>query len=214
VTTMPLVAEEQALHVDLETHAAPHAAVHEEEHDRAGINRMGLWLFMASESMLFVAMSAARFYLNGFDKGEVNLPLGIVMTFVLLASSWLGYRATGAISNGDRGRAMRSLLLACALGVLFIGGVGVEWSTASFGAALTPPVSAQSTAFGTAFYAMTGLHVFHLMTGLAGLLLVANLLRKGQFGPDDHWGVTAVVRYWTFVDVMWLVIVFPVLYLL
>jgi len=56
--------------------------------------------------------------------------------------------------------------------------------------------------------------VFHLITGLAGLLLIANLLRKGQFGPGDHWGVTAIVRYWTFVDVMWLVVVFPVLYLL
>ena len=36
----------------------------------------------------------------------------------------------------------------------------------------------------------------------------------GQFGPGDHWGVTAIVRYWTFVDVMWLAVVFPVLYLL
>jgi heme/copper-type cytochrome/quinol oxidase subunit 3 len=214
VTTMPLVAEEPALHVDLEPHAGAHAAAHEEEHDRPGINRMGLWLFMASESMLFLAMSAARFYLNGFDKGEVNLALGVVLTFILLGSSWLGYQATGAISAGNRGKAIRSLLLASLLGVVFIGGVGVEWSTASFGAALNPPGPPQATPFGTAFFAMTGLHVFHLITGLAGLLLAANLLRKGQFGPDDHWGVTAVVRYWTFVDVMWLVIVFPVLYLL
>lgn len=211
MSTMPLVAPEPALGV--EAHAAV-AVHHEEEHDRARINSMGLWLFMASESMLFAAMAAARFYLNGLDRGEVNLALGVVMTFILLGSSWLGYRATGAIQAGHRRKAMRSLLLACVLGVLFIGGVAVEWYTAAFGAALTPPSSPQATSFGTAFFSMTGLHVFHLITGLAGLLLAANLLRKGQFGPDDHWGVTAVVRYWTFVDVMWLVIVFPVLYLL
>ncbi len=214
MTTMPLVAEEQARHVDLAPHTEAHAAHHEEEHDRPGINRMGLWLFMASESMLFIAMSAARFYLAGLDKGEVNLALGIALTFVLLGSSWLGYQATGAISAGNRRKAIRSLLLASLLGFLFIGGVGVEWSTAAFGAALNPPGPPQATPFGTAFFAMTGLHVFHLMTGLAGLLLITNLLRKGRFGPGDHWGVTAVVRYWTFVDVMWLVIVFPVLYLL
>lgn len=201
MTTMPLVAEEHGLHVD--THA--HAAHHEEEHDRPGINRMGLWLFMASESMLFISMAAARFYLGGLEKGEVNLALGIGLTFILLASSWLGYRATGAIAAGNRRKSIGSLLLACALGVLFIGGVAFEWRSAPF---------AQNTAFGTAFFAMTGLHVFHLITGLVGLLLAANLLRKGQFGPGDHWGVTAVVRYWTFVDVMWLVVVFPVLYLL
>lgn len=212
MTTMPLVAEEHGLHVD--THADTHAAHHEEEHDRPGINRMGLWLFMASESMLFLAMAAARFYLAGTTKGEVNIPLGLVLTVILLGSSWLGYQATGAIKVGNRRKAMIALLLASLLGIVFIGGVGVEWTTAAFGAELTPPVSPQATPFGTAFFAMTGLHVFHLITGLAGLLLAANLLRKGQFGPGDHWGVTAVVRYWTFVDVMWLVVVFPVLYLL
>ena len=212
MTTMPIVAEEPALHV--EAHADGHAAHHEEEHDRPGINRMGLWVFMASESCLFLAMAAARFYLNGTASGEVNLPLGIVLTFILLGSSWLGYQATGAIKVGNRRKAITALLLASLLGVIFIAGVGVEWSTASFGKNLVPPVSPQATSFGTAFFAMTGLHVFHLITGLAGLLLIANLLRKGQFGPDDHWGVTAIVRYWTFVDVMWLVVVFPVLYLL
>jgi len=212
VTTLPIVAEEPALHVD--AHADGHAAHHEEEHDRPGINRMGLWVFMASESCLFLAMAAARFYLSGTAKGDVNLPLGIVLTFILLGSSWLGYQATGAIKVGNRRKAIAALLLASLLGVIFIAGVGVEWSTAAFGKDLVPPVSPQATPFGTAFFAMTGLHVFHLMTGLAGLLLIANLLRKGQFGPGDHWGVTAIVRYWTFVDVMWLVVVFPVLYLL
>jgi cytochrome c oxidase subunit 3 len=200
---MPLVAEETALHADAYAHAPAHA--HEEEHDRPGINRLGLWLFMASESMLFISMAAARLYLNGLVRGEVNLALGVVLTLILLASSWLGYRATGAIERGRRRTAIVSLLLAVVLGIVFIAGVGVEWRTAPF---------SQDTPFGTAFFAMTGLHVFHLVTGLVGLLLAANLIRKGQFGPGDHWGVTAVVRYWTFVDVMWLVIVFPVLYLL
>lgn len=206
MTTMPLAAEEHELRVA--HHEESHVAHHEEEHDRAGINRMGLWLFMASESMLFFAMAAARLYLNGFngpDKGEVNIGLGLVLTVILLASSWLGYQATGAIERGNRRRAMTALLLASLLGIVFIGGVAVEWRTAEF---------SQNSPFGTAFFSMTGLHVFHLITGLIGLLLAANLLRRGQFGPGDHWGITAVVRYWTFVDVMWLAIVFPMLYLL
>ncbi len=46
------------------------------------------------------------------------------------------------------------------LGIVFIGGVMVEWKSAPF---------TQATPFGTAFFAMTGLHVFHLFTGLVGL---------------------------------------------
>ncbi len=210
MTAVPMVAEGPVPHADTPAHTADHG----EEHDRPGINSMGLWLFMASESMLFFALAAARFYLIGLDRGEVNLALGVVLTLILLGSSWLGYQATGAISQGNRSKAIRSLVLAMVLGVIFIGGVAVEWRTAEFGAALVPPVPPQSTPFGTVFFSMTGLHVLHLFTGLIGLLLATNLLRKGQFGPDDHWGVTAVVRYWTFVDVMWLAIVFPVLYLL
>lgn len=204
MTTMPLTVEEPVLHAPADAHEAHEAHGHEEEHDRPGINRMGLWLFMASESMLFFAMAAARFYLAGLDKGDSTLALGILMTFILLASSWAGYRAVAAISRGDRGATMRALGLAILLGILFIGGVAFEWSHGPD----------KASGFGTAFYAMTGLHVFHLATGLAGLILLANLVRKGQFGPGDYWGVTAVTRYWTFVDVMWLLIVFPVLYLL
>ena len=41
--------------------ATAHEAVaHHEEHDRPGMNRMGLLLFMASEAMLFLAQAAAR----------------------------------------------------------------------------------------------------------------------------------------------------------
>lgn len=185
-------------------HAMAAGAGHGQAEDRPGINRLGLWLFMASESMLFFALAAARFYLGG-EKPHLNLGLGVGLTVILLASSWLGYVAVGAIGRDDRATFHRATALAVILGVLFVVGVGVEWTTAEF---------AQDTRFGTAFFSMTGLHVFHLLTGLGGLIGISWLGARGHFGPGDHWGVTAVVRYWTFVDVMWLVVVFPVLYLL
>lgn len=194
------------------THGAvvPHegAAHHEEEHDRAGMNRLGLLLFMASETMLFLAMAAARFYISGTAKPEaLNIGLGLVLTAILLASSFAGYRGVGAITKGNRRGFITWIGIAALLGVVFIGGVAIEWTGA---ATEFPP----STPYGTAFYAMTGLHVFHLLQGLLGLSLLLWLGTRGHFGPDDHWGATAVVRFWTFVDIMWLAVVFPVLYLL
>ena len=204
MTAMVLEAEHApATHHEAEAHVE-----HEHAHDVPGMNRMGLLLFMASETMLFLAMAAARFYLVGTGHPEeLNVGLGLVLTAILLASSFSGYRGVAAIERGNRGGFVSWIGIAAVLGIVFIGGVVIEWTQA---ASHFPP----GTPYGTAFYALTGLHVFHLLQGLLGLSLLTWLGVRGHFGPGDHWGATAVVRFWTFVDIMWLVIVFPVLYVL
>ncbi len=206
-------AAEAALHHD--THAVAHGGEHEHEHDVPGMNRLGLLLFMASETMLFLAMAAARFYLAGtFKPEELSLGLGIALTAILLVSSFAGYRGVAAISRGDRRKFILWIAVATVLGIVFTGMVvGVEWPAAAHEFPLTSE-DPQVRAYSTAFYAMTGLHVFHLLQGLLAMTLLLWLGIRGHFGPGDHWGATGVVRFWTFVDLMWLVIVFPVLYIL
>ncbi|HWP63819.1 MAG TPA: cytochrome c oxidase subunit 3 [Candidatus Binatia bacterium] len=174
--------------------------------DRLAVNRFGLRLFIASESMLFAALVASRFYLAGLERPEgVNLGLGVALTAILLGSSWLGYRGLAAIRRGDRGAAARRLGGAILLGLAFLVGVGVEWATAEFSI---------GTAYGTAFFATTGLHAAHLASGIVVLAALVNLLRLGRFDAEAHWGVAAGVAYWTFVDAVWVLAVFPSLYLL
>lgn len=174
--------------------------------DRLAVNRFGLRLFIASESMLFAALVASRFYLAGFERPEgVNLGLGVALTVILLGSSWLGYRGLATIRRGDRGAAARRLGGAILLGLAFLVGVGVEWATAEFSI---------GTAYGTAFFATTGLHAAHLASGIVVLATLVNLLRLGRFDADSHWGVAAGVTYWTFVDAVWVLAIFPSLYLL
>lgn len=48
--------------------------------------------------------------------------------------------------------------------------------------------------------------------GLAGLAVVAGLVRRGRFDSRDRWGVEGVIKYWHFVDVAW-VFIFPTIYL-
>jgi cytochrome c oxidase subunit III len=198
-------------------HHEAHTWTHhdEHEHDVPGMNRLGLLFFMASETMLFLAMAAARFYLAGtFKPEELSLGLGLALTAILLASSFAGYRGVAAISRGDRRTFVVWIAVAFVLGVVFTGlVVGVEWPEAAHAFPLTSE-DPQVRAYSTAFYAMTGLHVFHLLQGLLALGLLLWLGVRGHFGPGDHWGATGVVRFWTFVDIMWLAIVFPVLYIL
>ena len=44
------------------------------------------------------------------------------------------------------------------------------------------------------------------------LVLIQWLLLRGSFSSDDHWGLEATIKYWHFVDVVW-IFFYPALYL-
>ena len=173
-------------------------------HNRVAINTVGLWFFFLSETFLFAALLAARFYLSGTDRPEeLDQKLGLAITSILLLSSATAFTAEVAISKGYRGWCALFLLLTIILGAVFFGGVVVEWSTAEF---------SQGEPYGTAFFSMTGLHASHVASGVVILGLVLLQLMRGRFSPEQHWGVEATIKYWHFVDVVW-VFFYPALYL-
>ena len=174
--------------------------------DRLAINRLGLWLFFLSESFLFMALLVTRFYLQGVRRpAEVNQPLGFAISIVLLLSSLTAYRAETFIAHGMEKLFRRNVIFSLCLGSLFLVGVGVEWSGAfrSF-----PP----GTVFGTVFFTLTGFHAFHVLLGLLALLTLVLPGQKGRFTPANYWGAEGIIKFWHFVDVVWMFI-FPTLYL-
>lgn len=187
----------------LATHA-PHLRAETAYRPRA--NRTGLWLFIASECFLFGAFVSARYVLVGTEQPEeLNQGLALGLTVVLLLSSLSAYRGETAIAHDDRRGYLRSLSLTILLGIGFLVGVGFELDEA-----LTyfPP----ETVYGSVFFALIGLHAFHVLTGVIALAVVANLGRLGHFGADGYWPAEAAVKYWHFVDVAW-VVIYPTLYL-
>ena len=176
------------------------------ESRRLSINRIGLWLFFASETMLFAGLLVTRFSLAGTDvPAGVSQSIGLVITTILLLSSYTAFRAEYAAHQGDRAGLTRYLTLTLLLGIAFVAGVTIEWIEA-FEA--FPP----STEFGTVFFTMTGVHAFHVLTGLLFLAIIFGKARGGAY-DDDAWPVEAGVKYWHFVDVVW-VFFYPALYLL
>lgn len=191
------------------------------------IRQWGLWLFFLSEAFLFGAVASSRFFLAGLEPGHVDQALGLAITSVLLTSSLTAYLAEAAAEEGDRTRLVRYLGATIVLGLLFMAGVGLEWSRAHF---------RPSDHFGTAFFAMTGLHSSHVASGILLLAIVLAHARAGRFLPEecackrlwpwrwcphpaprptreDIWPVEATVKYWHFVDVVW-VFFYPILYLM
>jgi cytochrome c oxidase subunit 3 len=186
------------------TAAAGAHALEGEATRRVRINRLGLWLFLFSDGLVFALLGAARFYMNGTDTPEeVDQTLGLLITSILLVSSLTAYRAETAFSHGNRRHGQLMLLATIALGLIFIVGVGFEWSIAEF---------VPSESYGTSFFSMTGMHAAHVGTGILFLAIVYWLSLRGRFGAEDHWGVSGVVMWWHFVDVVW-VFFYPILYL-
>jgi len=169
--------------------------------------RFGLWLFIVSESVIFLTLLVTRFYMQGtFRPHELNQVLGLIVTAILLFSSFRANLAEVAISHGDRGGFVRNILMTIFLGVAFlIGVVAVEWPEAL---KFAPP----SSGFGTVFFATTGMHAFHVLTGVIILIIVLIQGWQGRFTPEDHWNAEAAIVYWHFVDVVW-IFVYPTLYL-
>jgi cytochrome c oxidase subunit 3 len=170
-------------------------------------NRLGLWLFILSDLFLFLGLLVTRFYLLGAaNRPDVNQYLGLVVTTVLLVSSFFMNRAETAMAYGDQKAFLRGTLITLVLGVLFlVGVVGVEWQIAPFGPA--------DGAAGSVFYTMTGFHAFHVLTGVIFLAVVYRNGRKGLYTAERHWAVEAAAVYWHFVDVAW-VFFYPALYLI
>ncbi|GMQ78799.1 MAG: heme-copper oxidase subunit III [Anaerolineae bacterium] len=180
--------------------------------ERTRRNRLGLWLFLFSEIFLFGALLAARFYLWGNTRPDLDQGTGLLATSILLLSS--GFMALGEAGIGydDRKTFLRSLLVTAVLGTLFlVVVVGLEWNI--FGIEGFGELKLTDGIYGAIFYVMTGFHALHVLSGVILILLVWNNGRKGHFSEDRHWGVEGAAVYWHYVDVVW-IFLYPALYLI
>jgi cytochrome c oxidase subunit III len=169
-------------------------------------NRLGLWLFILSDSFVFAGLLVSRFYLLGNTRPHLEQTLGLIVTGVLLVSSFFMNRAETAIAHGDTKTFLRGTLITLVLGVIFlVGVVGVEWQLAPFGP--------EDGVHGAIFYMLTGMHAFHVLTGVIFLFIIYRNGKKGVYTAEKHWGVEAAAVYWHFIDVVW-IFFYPALYLI
>ena len=181
---------------------------------KTGTNRIGLWLFLLSDGFVFAGLLVMRSNLLGLTRPHLNQFLGLGVTAVLLISSFFMNRGETAMKYGDVKAFMNNTIITFVLGLGFLLGVVlVEWRlaaeeglVASFGNPSVGPL-------GGVFYMMTGMHAFHVFTGLIFLWVVWNNARKGVYSAEKHWGVEAATVYWHFVDLVW-IFFYPALYLI
>ncbi|MGH9941791.1 MAG: cytochrome c oxidase subunit 3 [Pyrinomonadaceae bacterium] len=197
---------------------------------RVGHKKLGMWLFIVSDALTFSAMLIGYSYMR-MSSAEWPTPFpfypsivfSTVMTLCLLASSFTMVMAVSASARRNKRAARRWIGATMLGGIAFLVLHLIEWqhliddgmrySQKAGGVIVLPQAWLKawpeaSPLFGASFFAITGLHMFHVFTGVLYLGFVALRIRKAT-----HEDVEISGLYWHFVDLVWM-FVFPLIYLM
>ena len=174
--------------------------------------KLGTWIFLASEVMLFSALIgsllSAKAHSPATANDVLNVPVTALNTFILIISSTTVVMALSAAQDGAQGKLRAFLIATLVLGATFLSIQVIEYRSL-----LSEGFTPSGSLFGGAFYMVTGFHGFHVFIGLCLLLWLIPQASKGRFTPDEHMRVEVFGLYWHFVDVVWIVL-FTLVYLL
>jgi cytochrome c oxidase subunit III len=191
-----------ATHAEAVAHHGPPPAHHS---SRVPASVLGMFLFIASEIMLFGSFFTAYFFVRvvnhvPWPTPPFQLPVFVagINTAILVTSSFTMHWSLQSIKRGHRAGLQAGLLLTFLMGLVFLLTQAREYSRVGF--------APYNGAFGTIFYLLTGLHGAHVFVGLSILLAMTIRAFRGHFSPEHHHGVEIGGIYWHFVDVMWIVV--------
>jgi cytochrome c oxidase subunit 3 len=192
--------------------------------DDAG-SRMGMWLFLFTELILFGGMfivyavyrfgHPAEFHLAA---KELDTMVGMVNTLILLTSSLTVALSIVALREGKKGISLTLVGITIVLALAFLVNKYFEWSH-KFEAGIYPgsatlldQPSGVVLYFGL-YFVMTGLHALHVIIGMALLVYVAWAIRAGTINAGAPVRLESSGLYWHLVDIIW-IFLFPLFYLL
>ncbi len=178
--------------------------------------KLGIWLFLSSEVMLFGALFSSYVLLrvgattwpHGYDILEV--PLGTLNTIVLITSSVTMVMAWASLKLNDFKKFRRYLSATILLAFAFLIIKGVEYGT-KFEHHMYPSTSD----FLAIYFTLTGLHGLHVIFGIiVNSYMLFTSRRWWQRDPERFTNRIEIAGlYWHFVDIVW-IFLFPTLYLL
>ena len=204
--------------------AADPPVVHQESHKDYEGSKLGMWLFLFTEILLFgglfILYSAyrARYPLEFHAAGQhLNVVIGVANTIILLTSSMTVAFSITAMQKGDRRLCLRCLSGTILLGAAFLANKYFEWS-AEIGRGLYPnsPVLMQrphgDQIFFGLYYSMTGLHGLHVIAGIIVLAFMLAFVARNKITSRDFNRLENGGLYWHLVDVIWIFLL-PLFYL-
>ncbi len=200
-----------------ESHDAHDDHGHMETNTGMSNNKLAMWLFLASDCLLFGALISTflLYRTNISDNSEFEEPADIfdipftsLSSFILLMSSLTMVLTLSAVNRDDERVARIWMLTTAFLGMVFIGGQVFEFT--EFG---EKGLYYSTNTWSSAFFTLTGFHGVHVSVGILMLFGTVFGTRKSGLGKEKSETVELVGLYWHFVDIVW-VIIFTIVYLI
>ena len=178
--------------------------------------KLGVWLFLASEVMLFATLFTTYIVLRmgsatwpwGWD--ALTVPLATLNTVILISSSVTIVMAYARAHSKDRGGFRLWMALTILLSFAFLVVKGFE-----YGGEFSKGIFPSTSVFYATYFTMTGLHGVHILGGIIvnSALLYMSFNKEDWENPLFLGRVEGAGLYWHFVDIVW-IFLFPALYLL
>jgi cytochrome c oxidase subunit 3 len=183
-----------------------------------GSKKFGMWLFIISDALTFSALLVAYTYVRlatpEWPKPfhfSPSIVFSSVMTFCLLSSSLTMVMAVHSMNHGNRKATVAWILATIGGGLAFVVLHLTEWLNLINNEHVTTSGNEWGVPlFGGTFFALTGLHMTHVVIGVIYLGIIAFAVGRGKFKYED---VEVSGLYWHFVDLVWMFI-FPLVYLM
>jgi cytochrome c oxidase subunit III len=205
--------------------AAHHFQDREHEFDAC---KMGVWLFLGTEILLFSGMFVAyaifrMMHPEAFVHGShlLDWRWGLLNTVVLLWSSYTVAAAVRHAQTNNQKWLKINLIITFLCGVLFLAIKGIfeyypKWQEGKLpGKFYSYPnaVDPHEPLWWGVYWGATGIHASHVIIGMGLFTWVYLRARKKHFGPGHYTAVEGVGLYWHIVDIVW-IFLFPMLYLI
>lgn len=189
--------------------------------------KLGMWIFLVTELLLFGGMFVAyavlrMWYPETFASADQYLDtyLGAANTIVLLTSSLTVVLGVNAIQRGKQNQLVAYLWTTVLLAGVFMVIKYFEWSH-KFHEGMFPGqayafeefASPHAPIFFSLYYVMTGIHGVHVVLGMAVLTYLAIRAAQGRYDSTWYTPVEMTGLYWHLVDIIW-IFLFPLFYLI
>lgn len=196
----------------------------EAHNDETG-KRIGMWLFLYTEIMLFgglfvlYAVFSVQYKADFIAGGkELDTVFGVVNTVILLISSFAVAASITAIRKGAKTIGLLTVASAVVCGIVFLINKYFEWGY-KFALGIYPNSDqliegepGRNIFFGL-YYTVTGLHGLHIVIGLTLLTICLVLIKKERINSRRFVMLENCGLYWHLVDLIW-IFVFPLFYLI
>ncbi len=188
-------------------------------------SKLGFWLFLFTELMLFGAMFlifAFFFYKHSADfvlsSSSLNIYLGGLNTFILLVSTYFMGIALVYLKDGNISKTKKNIYITIALAFVFLLVKYIEWSIEIHhgiypdSSILNEKANGEILFFGL-YFTMTGFHGIHIIAGIALMIWLLILINKNKITKTNYVLVENVSLYWDLVHLVW-VFLFPLFYII